>query len=115
MSADYVIVGSTTDSEAAALELAAAAVEAKLAACAQILGPLTSVFRWEGEVQTESEWRVEMKTAADRAETLVEYIETHHAYDFPEIVVTPIVAGSAQYLAWIAAETRGQGAERRTG
>jgi periplasmic divalent cation tolerance protein len=52
------------------------------------------VFRWEGEVQTEQEWRVEIKTAAGRVSTLAEHTKAHHSYDVPEIIATPITDGS---------------------
>ncbi|WP_027941252.1 divalent-cation tolerance protein CutA [Amycolatopsis taiwanensis] len=103
----YVIVSSTTDSEDAARDLAAGAVDAKLAACAQIVGPITSVYRWEGQVRTDTEWRVELKTAADRLAPLVELLKANHSYDVPEIIATPIEGGSEDYLAWLVSETRG--------
>lgn len=106
MSTDHVIVMSTTDSESAARALAAGAIDAKLGACAQIVGPITSVFRWEHEVQTEQEWRVEIKTAADRVGDLTEHIKANHSYDVPEIVATPLTGGSAEYLEWLVQETR---------
>ncbi|MEQ3550377.1 divalent-cation tolerance protein CutA [Pseudonocardia nematodicida] len=101
-----VVVLTTTDSETAAKELAAGAVEARLGACAQVLGPITSVFRWEGAVQTEPEWRVEIKTAADRVEPLTAHLRERHSYDVPEIVATPLTGGSAEYLSWVVDETR---------
>jgi periplasmic divalent cation tolerance protein len=107
MPSDHVIVSSTTDSEAAARTLATGAVAAKLGACAQILGPITSVYRWDVAVRTDQEWRVEIKTAADRVAELTEYVKAHHTYDVPEIVATPIEGGSAEYLAWLVGETRG--------
>lgn len=100
------IVSSTTDSEGAARELAVKAVEAKLGACAQIVGPITSVYRWEGEVRTDTEWRVEIKTAADRVASLVELLKVNHSYDVPEIIATPIEGGSEEYLSWLVSETR---------
>jgi periplasmic divalent cation tolerance protein len=107
MAAEHVIVTSTTDSEAAARELAAAAVEARLGACAQVVGPVTSVYRWEGEVRTDQEWRVEIKTTAGRVPELTELLGQLHTYDLPEIIATPVEGGSAGYLAWLTAETRG--------
>jgi periplasmic divalent cation tolerance protein len=107
MAAEHVIVTSTTDSEAAARELAAAAVEARLGACAQVVGPVTSVYRWEGEVRTDQEWRVEIKTTAGRVPELTELLGQRHTYDLPEIITTPVEGGSAGYLAWLTAETRG--------
>lgn len=103
---EHVVVLTTTDSEAAARELAAGAVEARLGACAQIVGPITSVFRWEGAVQTEQEWRVEIKTAADRVDALTTHLAERHSYDEPEIIATPITGGSAGYLSWVVGETR---------
>ncbi|MGH3438599.1 MAG: divalent-cation tolerance protein CutA, partial [Sciscionella sp.] len=90
MSSDYVIVASTTDSEAAAHALAAQAVDTRLGACAQVSGPITSVFRWRDAVQTEQEWRVEIKTTASRVAALTEQIKANHNYDMPEIIATPI-------------------------
>lgn len=94
------------DSEDAARVLAAGVIETKLGACAQIVGPITSVYRWEGAVQTGQEWRVEIKTTADRAAALTEHIKAHHSYDVPEIIATPITGGSADYLSWLVEETR---------
>lgn len=107
MAAEHVIVTSTTDSETAARELAAKAIEERLGACAQIVGPVTSVYRWEGEVRTDQEWRVEIKTTAARVPALTERIGQLHGYDLPEVVATPIVGGSAAYLSWLGTETAG--------
>jgi periplasmic divalent cation tolerance protein len=107
MLAEHVIVISTTDNEQAARALAAGAIDAKLGACAQVVGPITSVFRWEGEVQTEQEWRVEIKTTADRVAVLTEHIKANHSYDVPEVIATPIIGGSTEYLSWLVDETRG--------
>lgn len=106
MPAGHAVVVTTTDSEEAARALAAGAVAARLGACAQIVGPVTSVFRWEGAVQTEREWRVEIKTAADRVPALTDHLKAHHGYDVPEIIATPIEGGNAEYLSWLVAETR---------
>ncbi|WP_216216072.1 divalent-cation tolerance protein CutA [Amycolatopsis aidingensis] len=106
MASEHVIVSSTTDSEQAARELAAGAIDAKLGACAQIVGPITSVYRWDGAVQTDQEWRVEIKTAADRVAGLTEWLKAEHGYDVPEIIATPIDGGSAEYLSWLIEETR---------
>lgn len=107
MPSDHVVVTSTTDSEDAARVLAAGAIEARLGACAQIVGPIISVYRWEGDVQTAQEWRVEIKTATDQVAALTEHIKANHSYDVPEIVVTPITGGATDYLSWLVDETRG--------
>jgi periplasmic divalent cation tolerance protein len=106
MSCEPVVVTSTTDNEEAARALAAAAIDARLGACAQVVGPITSVYRWEGEVKTEQEWRVEIKTAADRVAALTEHIKANHSYEVPEVIATPITGGSPEYLSWLVNETR---------
>lgn len=106
MSVEHVVVASTTDSADAARTLAAGVIEARLGACAQVLGPITSVFRWAGAVQTEQEWRVEIKTTADQVAALTAHLAAHHGYDVPEIIATPIIGGSADYLAWLTSQTR---------
>jgi periplasmic divalent cation tolerance protein len=106
MAAEHVVVTSTTGSEEAARSLAAGVVEARLGACAQVVGPITSVYRWEGAVQTEQEWRIDIKTAANQVTPLVEHLKKAHSYDVPEIIVTPITGGNNEYLKWLVEETR---------
>lgn len=106
MQREHVIVTSTIDSAEAARALADGLIAAKLGACAQIVGPITSVYRWQGEVRAEHEWRVEVKTTSDRVEALVAHIKANHGYDLPEIIATPINGGSEDYLAWVRAESR---------
>jgi periplasmic divalent cation tolerance protein len=103
---DYVQVWTTTDTREGADTLARSTIEARLAACAQIDGPITSVYWWDGAAQTEQEWRIAFKTAADRYAALEAHILANHSYDTPEIVAAPITHGSAAYLAWLTAETR---------
>ena len=55
-------------------------------------------------MRTDQEWRIDIKTTSDHAEKLTEHITRHHTYDTPEVIVTPIIGGSAEYLSWIAAE-----------
>ncbi|WP_436790252.1 divalent-cation tolerance protein CutA [Yinghuangia sp. YIM S10712] len=102
---DYVTVLTTTGTAEAAEALADSAVRARVAACAQIVGPITSVYRWEDEVQREQEWQVVFKTTAARYPALEAHIKAEHTYDVPEVIATPITAGSPAYLAWLAAET----------
>jgi periplasmic divalent cation tolerance protein len=99
--ADYLQVQTTVDSEAAAERLAAALVERRLAACVQVVGPVSSRYRWQGEVERSTEWICVAKTEASRYAELEAAIRELHSYEEPEIVATPIVAGSAGYLDWI--------------
>ncbi|RBQ21716.1 divalent-cation tolerance protein CutA [Spongiactinospora rosea] len=104
--AGYVQVLTTVDDEEKGVALAQGIVEARLAACVQVVGPITSVYRWEGAVEQAREWQLLIKTTCDRFGELEAYIKANHGYDTPEIIATPIVAGSAEYLSWIGAETR---------
>ena len=107
----YLQVQTTTDSRAEAMELSRAAVEARLAACAQVAGPLASVFWWDGALERAEEWLVLLKLPADRFDELAAFIAERHSYDEPEIIALPIVTGSAAYLTWMREETRrGDGA-----
>ncbi|MFC8277147.1 MULTISPECIES: divalent-cation tolerance protein CutA [unclassified Streptomyces] len=100
----------TTDSAAKAQELARGAVEARLAACAQISGPVTSVYHWRKAIETEEEWQVLFKTTAARYEELEAHLLAAHDYDTPEVLATAVVGASAAYLAWLEAETTGPAA-----
>lgn len=98
------VVTTTVDSEEAAMSLAKGIVEARLGACVQIV-PIRSVYRWEGEVRVDAEWQCVVKTSAIRADELVAHIKAHHAYDVPEVIVTPVVGGNDDYLSWVSEET----------
>ncbi|QCX76450.1 Divalent-cation tolerance protein CutA [Streptomyces sp. YIM 121038] len=101
----FLLVLTTTDTADKADTLARAAVEARLAACAQINGPVTSVYRWEGAVETAREWQVFLKTTQERYAALEAWLLQTHDYETPEIIATPVTRGSAAYLGWLAAET----------
>jgi periplasmic divalent cation tolerance protein len=107
--AGFLQVQTTTDSRAEAMELATAAVEVRLAACAQVSGPITSTYWWEGELERAEEWLVLLKLPASRYAELAGFLAERHSYDEPEIVATPIVAGSEGYLSWIEEEARPPG------
>ncbi|NOT09338.1 MAG: divalent-cation tolerance protein CutA [Gemmatimonadales bacterium] len=85
--------------------MAAAVVSARLAACAQVLGPVASTYWWKGAVERGAEWLCVMKTADARLPALMKQIRSLHPYDQPEIVATPIVAGDPGYLDWILTES----------
>jgi periplasmic divalent cation tolerance protein len=102
----YLQVITTTDSQEEAAKLARAAVEKRAAACAQVVGPITSTYWWKGEIEMASEWQVLFKLPASRYGELQEAIRSVHSYDVPEIIATPIVGGNPAYLEWVTAETR---------
>ncbi len=103
---EYLQVQTTTDSRAEAMELVRAAVEARLAACGQVAGPVASTYWWNDEIERSEEWFVFLKLPADRYDELAAFLAERHTYDEPEIVAVPFVAGSASYLSWIRDETR---------
>jgi periplasmic divalent cation tolerance protein len=98
-------VSTAVDEESAAVELAAILVTERLAACAQIFGPVQSVYRWEGAVRHAREWLIVAKTTDARLPELTARIRALHRYEVPEIVALPIAAGNPAYLRWIQRET----------
>src|SRR5258708_16734719 len=102
----YLQVQTTTDSRAEAMEVSRGAVESRLAACAQVAGPVASMYWWDGGLERAEEWLVLLKLPADRYDELAAFITERHSYDEPEIVALPIVAGSTVYLSWLREETR---------
>jgi periplasmic divalent cation tolerance protein len=105
MAESYVQVSTTTDQREEADKLADLVVERRLAACAQIVGPITSTYWWQGVKETAVEWLILMKTTGARGEELIATIKAEHSYETPEITAVSIVAGHAAYLEWIAAKT----------
>ena len=99
------VVTTSLDDATAAAELASAVVEERLAACAQVGGPVRSTYRWQGEVESAEEWTVTMKTSSSASARLLERVRSLHSYETPELVVTEVVGGDADYLAWVLDET----------
>lgn len=98
---DYVQVLTTVSSEEEAGRIAGVLVERRLAACVQVVGPIVSRYRWRGAIEEEREWQCLAKTTRAAYDAVEAAIREAHSYDEPEIIATPIVAGSAGYLAWI--------------
>jgi len=98
---DHVQVLTTAGSEEEAGRIAELLVERKLAACVQVVGPVVSRYRWQGAIEEEREWQCLAKTTRAAYDAVEAAIREIHSYDEPEIIATPIVAGSAGYLAWI--------------
>jgi periplasmic divalent cation tolerance protein len=99
--------------EAAAAEIADRIVAERLAACAQVLGPVRSSYHWEGEVRVALEWLVVAKTTDARLAELTSRIQALHSYDVPEIITLAIAAGNPEYLRWIRDETTPMPPENR--
>jgi periplasmic divalent cation tolerance protein len=105
MNSEYVLVLTTLPSDADAPAFARMLVEERLAARVNLLPPMESIYRWEGEVQHDSERQVMMKTSRPRVVALWERLRELHPYDVPEFVVVPIVDGNDAYLRWIGEST----------
>jgi len=102
---DCLQVTVAASSRAEADRLAGSAVERRLAACGQVLGPVASTYHWEGRVARAEEWLCLLKTTLARYPELETLLRATHSYANPEIIATAILAGSADYLAWLRAET----------
>ncbi|MGV3525833.1 MAG: divalent-cation tolerance protein CutA [Candidatus Sericytochromatia bacterium] len=101
----HCVVYVTTASEAEAQHLAEILVKERLVACVNRVGPMTSTYLWEGELQQENEYLLILKTRVARLPALTDRITTLHSYSVPEVVALPILGGSAAYLNWVSQST----------
>jgi len=104
MSSDVVVVLSTMP-PAAAEGLAETLVGERLAACVNLVGPVRSIYRWDGAIQKDDEILAVIKTTAARFDAMAARLRELHPYQVPEIVALPVGAGHAPYLDWVRAET----------
>lgn len=105
MRAGFCVVLVTCGLPAEARRIARSIVGKKLAACANVLTRVESIYRWKGRVERAREVLLVIKTTSRRLRELQSEIRRLHSYDVPEFVVLPIVTGSAEYLAWLAGGT----------
>ncbi len=98
----YCLVLVSASSEGEAMAIAQSLVQSKLAACVS-LAPITSVYRWQDQIQTEPEWQLVIKTTLDCFDALQQRVVELHSYEVPEILAVPILSGSALYLSWMGA------------
>ena len=103
---DVQIVLSTIDTTENARRIARTLVDERLAACVSILPPVTSIYRWKGELHEAPEFQLIIKTTTDRVETLVGRLQELHPYEVPEILALPVSQGLGSYLDWLRDETR---------
>ena len=102
----YIQVMTTTEHKADAEKIAKILVEKRLAACVQIVGPLTSYFHWQDNLDTAREYLCLIKSRDDLFAELEDAIKSEHPYEVPEIIATPITKGGKDYLNWMAAELK---------
>ena len=102
---EMLLVFSNLPDQASAAKLAAVLIEQRLAACVNVQAPCSSVYRWQGKVETAIEVPVIIKTTRERYPALETAIRAHHPYELPEIIAVPLVAGLPAYLEWVRTET----------
>jgi periplasmic divalent cation tolerance protein len=103
---DFIQVITTTQRREDADSIARTLVEQRLAACAQIVGPITSIYRWHGQIETAAEWQCCAKSRRNLYGAIERAILQIHPYEVPEILALPILNGSPTYLAWLDSELR---------
>jgi periplasmic divalent cation tolerance protein len=86
--------------------IAQALIESRLAACVQVFGPITSTYRWQGQIETAEEWQCCAKSRQDLYPEIEAAIRRLHPYEVPEILAVAILGGNASYLAWLDGELK---------
>ncbi len=107
---DFVMLYVTARNREEAEEIGEEVVKLRLAACANVLGGVNSIYWWEGEIEKANEALLILKTRRERVEDAISKIKEMHSYENPCIVAYPVIAGSENYLEWIEKETRRTGA-----
>jgi len=103
-SSSLAIVTTTVASKTAARKMAGVILKSRLAACVQSF-PIHSMYRWKGKIESTPEYLVQAKTRAALTAPLMARIKRQHAYEVPEIIVTPVTAAYGKYREWIGKET----------
>ncbi len=103
---DPLVVLTTVESREQAESIARLLVEDELAACVQIVGPVTSIYRWEGRVETAGELLLLIKTRSGIYPDLEQKIRENHPYRTPEILALPVQSGFEGYLSWLIESTQ---------
>ncbi len=101
----FIVVITTLPDRTSARTLAEALVRERLAACVNVMSECTSIYRWQGAVETAAEVPLWIKTRAALFANVAQFIKDHHPYDLPEVIALPLTAGLAPYLEWVECET----------
>ena len=104
-SLDTLLVLTNLPNRETALSLARELIDSRCAACVNVLGGCTSLYRWQGEIETAEEIPVLIKTRAALYGAVEQAIRARHPYELPEIIAVPVSQGLPAYLAWVATET----------
>jgi len=106
MSDAYILVLVTTSSKQEAEKISQTLLEQKLIACANIVGPVSSHFYWQGKIDCAEEFLVLMKSRVDLFDVVAERVKALHSYEVPEVLALPVLKASAAYLSWLAETLR---------
>ncbi|XP_038717055.1 protein CutA, chloroplastic-like, partial [Tripterygium wilfordii] len=101
-----IVVYVTVPNKEAGKKLAESIVKEKLAACVNRVPGIESVYEWKGEIQTDSEELLIIKTRQSLLEALTDHVKGNHEYEVPEVIALPITGGNIQYLEWLKNSTR---------
>jgi periplasmic divalent cation tolerance protein len=104
---EKIVVFSNCGSEEEARRIARSLVEARVAACVNIVPGIQSIYQWKGAVQEDSEWMLVIKSTRSLFDQLSAELRKIHSYQVPEVLAIPVVAGSQEYLEWLDRETAG--------
>jgi len=105
MSGAAVIISTTTDNDELARQMAKVSIEKGFAACAQIIPNVTSIYTWQGKLESSTEIIIQFKTRSNLARKLMDMIKTQHNYDTPEIIEIRIEKLDSDYEKWLIAAT----------
>lgn len=108
---EHIQVFTTTEKRDDAREIARDLVEKRLAACAQVIGPIQSVYRWKGKIEEEEEWLCVLKSRYDCYKKMEKRLKDIHPYEEPEILAVSVDMGSQGYLNWLDLQV-GSGSEK---
>ncbi|PIN07220.1 hypothetical protein CDL12_20211 [Handroanthus impetiginosus] len=101
-----IVVYVTVPNKEAGKKLAESIVKERLAACVNRVPGIESIYEWKGEIQTDSEELLIIKTRESLLEALTEHVKANHEYEVPEVIALPITGGNLQYLEWLKNSTR---------
>ena len=104
--AEYIQLFTTTEKKEEAERIASEVVGKRLAACAQVIGPINSTYWWKEKIEKAEEWLCIMKSRNDLYDELEKAISSVHPYEVPEILAVPVVEGIKSYLEWLDSEVK---------
>lgn len=110
----YIVVLVTANSEKEAASIARALIERKKAACVNIVPGITSLFRWQGNIDTAGESLLLIKTKSGMLDDIIRLVKEMHSNEVPEIIALPVTGGSSDYLQWIDQSLDGESDNRKS-